>query len=195
MFWVTSLLALLCVAQQSLSKADNMMLNDAMALSKALGVPLTSTSPHRGDPFFPLEGIAHVNNMQVVKQNVKRQGNLFGDSVGFIVTNGNVIAFGVLWERTSYEAAHNALMLELVSNNMSHRMRVETFNVCPDDIGDFCIINTRFDMITRTRMSDFSKLYFVRGAKAISLRGKDGADVRPIAKALDELLKQPPRQK
>ena len=142
--------------------------------------------------FFSVGDIVNINGLQVIKKNVVRQGNLFGDSIEFAGTKGNIVVSGILWERTSYEDAHNALMLELVSNSMSHRMRVETFKVNHNDIGDFSVINTRFNSVTKTRIDDPSELYFVRGTKAIKLYGKDDADVRPIAKVLDELLKQPP---
>jgi hypothetical protein len=55
-------------------------------------------------------------------------------------------------------------------------------------VGDFRISGLKFEEPSGIQTNDFSKLHFVRGAKAVSLFGKDGADVRPIAEVLDSLL-------
>ena len=186
MFLFVNVIVSMCVAQTPPFTAAQKMLKNAKELSAALKVPLVSSSQIWTESFFPVGDIVSTNNLKFVKED-----SPLVQSVRFAVSsNGNVIAYGVLYERTSYEAAHDALMLELVNNNMMLEILVMTYRLHVNVVGDFGIVATKEDNVTGAIVDDNSWIYFVRGAKAVSLRSKDGTDVRPIAKTLDGLLKR-----
>ena len=166
---------------------DQAMLNDATELSTALGVPLTSSSQIWTESLFPVGGSISTNSLQFIKQD-----SLFAKSVDFVVSsNGNTIAYGELYERTSYEEARVALMLELVNCSMAVEDLAQwIYRLYATGIGDFCVIKTKHDAVTGNRADIPSVIHFVRGAKAVSLFGKDDADVRAIARTLDGILKR-----
>ena len=103
---------------------------------------------------------------------------------------------GILFECPTFAAARAALLREIVLSSLPDEDLDKSHKVQTDGIGDFSVVRTiRGD--TGKITHDSSVLHFVRGAKAISLRGRDDAemknvDVEPIAKMLDELLKNPP---
>jgi len=61
-----------------------------------------------------------------------------------------------------------------------------------NNIGDFVLVQNKLLPTGEITTNDFSVVHFVRGAKAVSLFGKEGVDVKPIAETLDALLKNPP---
>ena len=173
----------------SVCNAEHPRLTIALEFSEALNIPLVSKSPIWTESFFGSEGIIITNEIIFTKTN-----SPFPNSVEFTVSsNDNIIAEGTMFEHTSYEAAHNALMLELVCCNMSVKDLVKwIYRPYTNNIGDFCIIRTTIDANSRDRIDEPANIQFVRGAKAIILQGEDDVDMRPIAKMLDALLLTPP---
>lgn len=178
---------LMCLAQTP-STAKQMMMEDAMTFAKALNVPLASTSTIWTELFFSDGNTVSSNNFQLVKGN-----SPYTTSVEFTVSsNGLEVAHGIMYERTSFEDARNAIMLSIVSCNMMVEHLVEWHKLYGTGVGDFRLGRTQFDKTANMLVDDYSVLHFVRGAKGVSLFGKDGTDVRPIAETLDALLTKPP---
>jgi hypothetical protein len=171
-----------CVTEVSASQFEQAMSERASALSTALNVPLTSTSQVWTVSLFPSNGVISTNSCQFVKKE---------DSAFFTVSsNAQVVAHGELFERSSYETACSALFFSLVKNNLSIEMITEGYKLLPNGVGDFRIIGIKVDEATGNDLDDPSVFHFARGAKAVSLFGKDGTNVRPIAETLDGLLKR-----
>ena len=198
-FMFTSLLATMCMAQTELSKEERRLrmeqrrLNDAVMLSTAIEMPLVSKSQILTAPLFQTNGTHHVNGFRIKTFNSPTDMPV-NSCVGFdVYTNDQLIASGKLFERATFEDARMALIFALMNNNMPVEMLVDAYTVRINGIGDFSVFwktrNAEGEIL-----DEFSEIFFIRGAKAISVRGVNGtADVRPIAKTLDELLKHPPK--
>ena len=165
---------------------EDPMLTDAIELATTLGIPNTSTSLVWTTPFFIVDEIV-TNGLHIVKHD-----HGFTKPLGFIVSsNGNMIAYGQLIEKETYEAAYMALMLQDVDNSMPREMIAKSKELKNNGIGDFYLIgkkwNATFDELN---VDDYRYMVFVRGAKAVRLYGKDNLNVQPIAEVLDGLLRR-----
>ena len=152
-------------------------------LSTAWNIPFISQSQIWEESLFQSQSEFHADGFHIIEDNPLTY------SIPFLVyTNDQIVAYGNLFEHSTYNDARTALLFELMNNNMMLNAISDRHRSYPKGVGDFCIIRKKREDTTDEIVDDYSIIYFVRGAKAISLRGADGADVRPIAKALDEVL-------
>ena len=192
-----SFFASVCVSQVELSNEEKIllqkqrMLEDAMWLATAIEMPDVSKSQIWTEPLFPTNGVYNANGFRIETQ----KSPFASDKRINIYSNSQIIAFGKLFEYPTFDGARTALMIELCNRNMDVRELAMLYKVRANDIGDFSVIWPRYGDIADEVIDDFSHSYFIRGAKAISLRGVNKANVRPIAEVLDELLKRPPDQR
>jgi len=108
-----------------------------------------------------------------------------------VSSNEQTVAYGQLREETSYKNIRAELIFSLVCNNMGADS-AGSYHSYTNNIGDFILVQNKLLPTGEITTNDFSVVHFVRGFKAVSLHGKDGLDVRPIAETLDALLKNPP---
>lgn len=195
MFLCASLSTLVCETQaeqtniEEFPPLDQGDLAIAAWMMTAINMPTISDSQVWTESFFSVVGTIHTNGFVVTDD-----GDTGMESTWFLVhTNEQIWAFGKLFERSSFDEARTALALELVSINMAPRLIADLYQVRTNNIGDFSIVrpkkNTEGELI-----DDFSCIYFIRGAKAVSLRGipfDDNVNLRPVAEVLDALLKNP----
>jgi len=188
MFLFTGLFILVCTVQAELPNHEQIMRNDAIGLATALNIPTDSNSQIWTTSFFSVEGIIQTNDFRIVAP-----GGKTGTLVKFTVySNDLVMASGRLYERSSFDEARTALAVELISNNRHPLELTKLYKVRPNNVGDFSVVwTTKNDENEIT--DDLSWIYFVRGAKAIRLQGKDGASVQSIAEMLDTLLMKQPK--
>ena len=188
MILVASLFFFVCVAQMS-HEVSQKRLDDAIWLATEIEIPLASNSQVWTEPFFEIYNVIHTNDFRI-----ETQGEPLDSLIRFVVySNDQVIATGRLFERVTFDEARTALLLELLENNMMLEALAVIYKVRTNGIGDFNVVRTTRNAAEEI-IDRLDWIYFIRGAKAISLRGKDGANVnvQPIAKVLDGLLKQPP---
>ena len=185
---IASLLTSVCLAQVSPSRSEQKRLDSARALATALKVPLVTTSQVWTEPFFPVEGELRAKDYRIVKRDAS---NIFD-----VYSNDQIIATGGLYEHSTPEDARIALMRRFTDNSsMAVDTIVELIYQSHDTgAGDFRFSKKRVNAVAGTQVDDYSVMFFGRGAKVITFGGVDGVDVRPIAEALDELLKHPPER-
>lgn len=162
-------------------------LDDAIWLSTRLNMPLTSNSQVWTTSLFPSTGIITTNEYRIIAPGTKEDNEITFS----VYSNDLSVAFGTLFEYPTFNEARTALMLELINNNMMREALVDSYRIRTNNVGDFSVVwlaRNAADEIT----DDLSWIYFIRGAKAVSLRGKDVANVQPIAEILDMLLRQSP---
>ena len=167
-------------------------MDDAIMLSTAIKMPLVSQSELITAPLFATNGVYQVNEFHL-KIHISPVDSAVDSAVLLeVYSNGKIIASGQLFERTTFDDARTALIFELLNNSMMREVLAKSYKVLINGVGDFSVVrtarNSSEEIVDRT-----DGVYFIRGAKAISLCGVNGTvDVWPIAKALDELLKNPP---
>ena len=172
-----------CVAEEY----NSAFLENALFLGTALGVPFVSTSQVWTTSFFPANGMVSSNDFKIIKQE-----NMFNHYTTFnISTNEQVIAYGKLFECSSYDDALKTLLIDRVMCNMMLDAIIDSYKLCTNNVGDFAFIGIVFDATSNKEIEELSEIYFVRGAKAVKLSGKNGINVQPIAELLDIFLKQP----
>ena len=181
---VVKFFLLACAMQALGSRFEQNMIDRTQALSTALNIPLVSNSQIWTEPLFSTSGVIITNDIQFIRKEMSQSFTIY--------SNEQVVAYGKLYENTSYEKVCNSLLFDIVFSNMTIEMIISGYRLLPNGVGDFRFVEVKFDEITGDLIDDLSIVHFVRGAKAISLHGKDGANVQPIAEVLDELLKKPP---
>jgi len=190
LIFVANLFTSVCMAQVSIAEMEQLLLKDATWLSTAISIPLVSNSQVWTESLFPVNGVIQANGFRF--ETPDRPSNSRSDFVAY--SNNQVLAYGRLFERPTFHEARIALILELMNSNIQVKMLAKIYRVQTNDVGDFSVVRIKHENVTSKITDDHSRIFFIRGAKAISLRGKDGenVNVQPIAKALDELLKNPP---
>lgn len=183
-FIFAKVLISMCMAQS----IPQTMIDDATELAITLGIPIASTSQIWTEPLFPTNGVVNTHNLRIVNDN-----STFGSSMEFSVfSEDQIVAGGTLFERITFDEARTALMLELVNNCMMRSVLEKIYRVRTSSVGDFNIVYADEIDSTGAVIDSLSAIFLIRGAKSIWLRSINGADVQPIAEALDELLKYPP---
>ena len=155
---------------------------DALLFGNLLNIPVASTSLIWTSPLFSGGDLIATNGFKFVNQDM----NLV------ISSNEQTVACGQLHEKTTYKDARSAIIFSLIMNNMFVEANAGCYHSHTNSIGDFILVENTLLPTGEVTTNGFSVVHFVRGAKAISLYGKDGADVQAIAEMLDALLKQPP---
>ena len=170
----------------------NHIYDNHLKLGKMLGVPTNTTSQIWTSSLFAKHNIIITNNFNFVKQDIKIR--FYHEFNLIISSNEQTVAHGKLWEETTYDDAIGELLHSLSNNNMMLEAIAGGLNFQTNNIGDFTLIRQKYIYLPSeiVTTNDFSELHFVRGAKAVSLHGIDGLDVRPIAETLDALLISPP---
>jgi len=164
--------------------------NSVLTFGTLLNIPVISTSTIWTSPLFTEGNTITTNGFEFVYQN---KDIFFEHDFNLTVSsNEQTVVYGKLWEETTYEDARLELIFSLVNNNMGAEQVALGFNSYTNSVGDFTLVPMRFLPTGVVITNDFSELHFVRGAKTVSLFGKDGADVKPIAETLDALLKNSP---
>ena len=164
--------------------------NEELKFKTILNIPTSSTSIIWTSLLFIENNEIVTNGFNFVYQS---KDLFFEDDYNLIISsNEQIVAYGKLWEETIYDDARGELIHSLINNNMGAEQVAGGFNTHTNSIGDFILVPMKFLPTGVVITNDYSELHFVRGAKAVSLLGKDGFNVKPIAETLDALLKNPP---
>ena len=159
----------------------------AELLATTLNIPTTSSSQVWTESFFSKNEIITTNSFVIMQKDDIQEGMIYFE----ISSNKQTVATGFLFENNSFIKTRDLLLYRLVMNTMPIQLFIAPFEVKTNFIGDFCIIGKNVENENEDLLFH-SVLHFVRGVKGISLYGKDGFNVQPIAEMLDELLKNPP---
>ena len=176
--------ALQCIANNA--ELEAMLLDDATIFATIINA---HTTPHTNvvvwtEPLFPSTGIITTNSFKFCK--AEGNSTALSPLVFEIVSNNVSVAFGYLYECSSFESARNSFMMELVACSRSPESIAQDYEVLPTGVGNFRIA------IKPSAYVQTGELHFVRGGKSVSLYPKNGVNIQPIAEMLDELLKHPP---
>ena len=156
-------------------------------LATALNVPTNSISKIWLDSVFSENSFIIMDSFTLL-----RHKNRDGVSEFTVISNEQAIATGILYEYDSFESVRIALLRQLVMNSMMLEMIIKPLQLKINYIGDFCILGKEPEEPNNQPLMVHTVFHFVRGAKAISLYGKNNLDVRAIAEKIDTLLKNPP---
>ena len=184
MVFLSGFVAMQCVANDV--EWEAMLLESATLFATTLNIPTTTPTNVVvwTEPLFPPTGII-TTNFFVLKK-------CYGDSTALspfvfeIFSNEVSVAFGYLYECSSFESARKAFIMKLVACNRMPEDIAQDFEIRPSGVGDFRIARKSGAHIQT------GELHFVRGGKAVSLYPKDGVNIQPIAETLDALLTKPP---
>jgi len=182
-FLLTGFITIQCVADDA--EFELMIFGEAMRFAAALDTPTTNTnSTVWTEPLFPTTGII-TTNLFIFE---KFGGNSTALSpLKFYVYSNNVnVAFGNLFEYTSFELARNAFMIQIVNCNMTPEQLAVDYEILSSGVGDFRIA------VKQGLYFKSGEIHFVRGGKSISLYPKGNVNIQPIAETLDALLMSPP---
>ena len=177
---VLSTLSILQANEKSFSSS-------VMTLGTMLNVPFYSTSLIRTSPLFTESNTIVTNGLKFLNQETFE-----GQDYNLIVSsNDQIVAYGNLIEESTFKNARDELLFSLSNNSMMLEAVAGGLNINTNSIGDFVLLrqNHLYTPLGIIKTNDFSNIHFVRGAKAISLHGKEGRDMRPIAETLDSLIK------
>jgi len=196
-FW--SLLLVIIIIFAIICANNNIAYDGVSVFKILLHVPDTSTSPIWTSPLFANEDNIFTNGLKFVKLNneleliIQNKKILFIDDYNLIISsNEQTVAHGKFWEKLTFEDARDELVFSLINNNMGAEQSAGCYHSYTNRTGDFLIVANKLLPTKEVTTNDFSELHFVRGAKAVSLHGKNGLDVRLIAETLDALLMSPP---
>ena len=211
-----SVLASVCVSQTRLTEkeqgglANRREVHDDLWLATQIGMPRVVKSQVWTEPLFLTNGVLYAQGFRIVHERPSHTVHgyaLLGLRLDItttefrVYTNDLLAAYGRLFECLTFDEVRTAVVAELSFSNMPIELMAKHYIARTDGIGDFSVVGRIYDQATGEQVDDHSGRYFVRGAKAIRLRGnvRDNADrvnidVRPITKALDELLKRPPKR-
>lgn len=172
-FFVVGLLTAQCFADEA--EIANYLLEDIAIFKTELNFPTIYThSPIWTEPLFPSSGIITTNSFVLKK--------CHGDSTALspfvfqVFSNETSLAFGYLYECSSFELACDAFILRLVNCNRYPEDIASDYDLLADGVGDFRLV-PKPEIITK--MGNF---HFIRGGKAISLLPNDGVNIRLLPK-------------
>ena len=181
MVFLSGFVAMQCIADDAELEAS--LLERVTFFATELN--LTATNTHSTvwtEPLFPPTGIITTNAFKFEKT----EGNSTALSpLNFDIYSNDVnIAYGKLFECSSFNLARNAFIMQLVDCNMMPENIAQLYEIQTAGVGDF-----RIKVKPEISVTTWG-FHFVRGGKAISLYPKDGVNVQPIAQTLDGLLKR-----
>ena len=183
----STLFTSLCLAQMTPETMYQRKLNQAIWLATEINMPTTSNSENWTEPLFMVNSVIITNGFKFVKQVTPIIACI--DCV--VYTNDQIIAGGSLYERATFDEARTALLLHLLNNNMMVEALAMIYKIRTNDVGDFKVVRTTKNSSNEI-IDRMDWICFIRGSKAVNLRGNDGINVQPIAETLDMLLKNPP---
>lgn len=180
----------LATAHQPLHGNDS-MITRATELMAALGIAAgsdqaisqTNTSVLSSEKFLRLADFSVKHRRRTEKGNtVLQEFELLDDS-------GNSRFSGRVITATTPRDARAKLFEELVRNSMPIDLLKRTYQSVTNEVGELCLRKMRFDKSTNAFVTDTSEMIFARSNVAVCLYSAEpGADIEPVAKAVDNIL-------
>jgi len=163
--------------------------DDATVLMGALKVEEGNLEKRPGNPDSLLQDGARVANCTYKEDTAARADTRLDIHFKLTSDEGNNKILGRATYADSQRAARRALFGFLTSTTMPLGILIKTLDVSKNTFGDLCVTIKRYDPETKAVVPDDSRIYFVRGNIAISLRAIDGKlSVKDAAKAMDDLI-------
>ncbi|MDD2707789.1 MAG: hypothetical protein PHV34_07235 [Verrucomicrobiae bacterium] len=158
-------------------------------LRSSLKIPIKSQSLTTRKTFFLDKSILLVGGFQIKTKNFQKSQKGIISDMDIFDKNGEILARGRVIEGATSEDALALLMKDLVMNSMMIDSLLLKYQICNNKVGEWCIIERKFEKASKSYIEDPSVVHFFREGNAISLYATEKIkDIDGISKAVDALI-------